>query len=76
MCVLDTPDDLHGPPNEAEVTSLEKYIPTRTYHLTLLKPCVWLQANNLPDYDVKKKWVSLHSGKVKRVRKAYMFKNY
>ena len=61
-CDPDTLEDNRGPPaSEEQVAALEKYIPTRTYHLTFLKPCVWVQANNLPAYDVSKKWTSLHS---------------
>ena len=65
---LDSVDENRGPAaSEEKVAALEKYIPTRTYHLTFLKPCVWIQANSLPAYDVSKKWTSLHS-KAKKVR--------
>ncbi len=48
------------PPSDAEVKKLEDFIATRTYHLTLIRPTVYLVAADLPEYDVTKKKTVVH----------------
>ena len=46
--------DESGQPTDADVTRLEEYIPTRSYHWTIVRPTVCLMAADLPEYDVTK----------------------
>ena len=60
-------DEKCGLPTDDEIRRLEEFLPTRSYTLTLLKPTVCIQANELPEYDVKKKRVLSHR-KLKKVQ--------
>ena len=71
----DTPPDKRQPPTDEMIKKLEDYIPTRTYHFTLLRPSVLIQANDLPEYDVKKTRIISHR-KAKKVEICFFFKYF
>ena len=59
-------DENRTPPTDDDVEKLEEFIPTRSYHLTCIRPCVWLIAADLDVCDVTAKKI-VHGSKYKRV---------
>jgi hypothetical protein len=53
-------DETRQPPNDEEVRAMEDFIPTRSYHVTFLRPSVWVMANDLPYVNVRAKKVISH----------------
>ena len=59
-------DETRLPPTNEEINDFEEFIPTRSYHLTCLRPCIWLIAADLESCDVTAKKI-VHGNKYKRV---------
>ena len=72
-CFVEVIDENRLPPTDEEIHGFEDFIPTRSYHLTCIRPCVWLIAADLQTSDVTTKKVVPGSNLRKVVLSMYKF---